>query len=100
MKSSISQLKFFYFTINAIEKPYTTARILENEKLSCLSLQQYPVGDSHNISNGMRAADGSEDTLGLREKAPSRGMRYLVNITSKYHAATRNTSSPSRTHIL
>ena len=31
MKSSISQLTFFYFIIIAIEKPYTTARILENE---------------------------------------------------------------------
>ena len=42
----------------------------------CLSLQQYPVGDSHNINNGMRAVDGSRDTLGLQEKAPTRGMRY------------------------
>ena len=59
----------------------------------CLSLQQYPVGDSHNTNNnGMRAPDGSEDTLGLQEKAPSRGMRYLVNITKKFHVATRNTS--------
>ena len=31
MKSSISQLTLFYFTIIAIEKPYTTARILEDE---------------------------------------------------------------------
>ena len=38
------------------------------------------VGDNHNINNGMRAADGSGDTLGLQEKAPSRGMRYLVNV--------------------
>ena len=67
----------------------------------CLSLQQYPVGDSHNTNNnGMRAPDGSEDTLGLQEKAPSRGMRYLVNITNKFHVATRNTSSPTRTHTL
>ena len=28
----------------------------------------------------MRAADCSGDTLGLQEKAPSRGMRYLKNI--------------------
>ena len=48
--------------------------------MSYVSLQQYPVGDSHNINNGMRAADGSGDTLVLQEKAPSRGMRYLVNI--------------------
>ena len=66
----------------------------------CLSLQQYPVGDSHNIDTGMRAADGSGDTLGQQEKAPSRGMRYLVNITNKFHVATRNTSSPTRTHTL
>ena len=47
----------------------------------------------------MRAADGSGDTLGLQEKAPSRGMRYLVkNITNKFHVATRNASSPTRTH--
>ena len=60
------------------------ARILENEyplNAFCLSLQQYPVGDSRNINNGMRAADGSGDTVGLQEKAQSRGMRYLVNIT-------------------
>ena len=58
----------------------------------CLSLQQYPVGDSHNINNGVRAADGSGDTLGLQEKAPRRGMGYLVNITNKFHVATRKTS--------
>ena len=29
----------------------------------------------------MRAADGSGDTLGLQEKAPSRGMRYIVKIS-------------------
>ena len=56
--------------------------------------------DSHNINNGMRAADGSGDTLGLQEKAPSRGMRYLVSITNKFDVATRNTSSPARTHTL
>ena len=51
------------------------------------------MGDTHNINNGMRAADGSGDTLGLQGKAPSRGMRYLVkNITNKIHVATRNTS--------
>ena len=33
----------------------------------CLSLKQYPVGDSHNINNGMRAVDGSGDTLGLQK---------------------------------
>ena len=66
----------------------------------CLSLLQYPVGDSHNINDGMRAADASGDTIGLQEKAPSRGMRYLVNITNKFHVATRNTSSPTRTHTL
>ena len=42
------------------------------------------MGDSHNINNGMRAADGSGDTQGLQQKAPSRGMRYLVNITNKF----------------
>ena len=41
----------------------------------CLSLQQYPVGDSHNINNSMRAADGSGDTLSLQEDALRRGMR-------------------------
>ena len=55
----------------------------------CLSLQQYPVRDSHNINNGMRAADGSGDTLGLQNTAPSRDMRYLINITNKFHVATR-----------
>ena len=69
--------------------------------MSYVSLQQYPVGDSHNINNGIRAADGSGDTLGLQEKAPSRGMRYLVkNITNKFHVATKNISSPTRTHTL
>ena len=48
----------------------------------------------------MRAADGFGDTLSLQEKAPSRGMRYLVNITNKFHVATRNTSSPTRMHTL
>ena len=49
----------------------------------------------------MRAADGSGDTLGLQEKAPSRGMRYQVkNVTNTFHVATRNTSSPTRTHTL
>ena len=57
-----------------------------------VSLQQYPVGDNHNINNGMRAADGSGDTPGLQEKAPSRGMQYVVNINNKFHGATRNTS--------
>ena len=32
LKSSISQLTCFYFIIIAIEKPYTTARILENKQ--------------------------------------------------------------------
>ena len=44
------------------------------------------------VNNGMRAADGSGDTLGLQEKALSRGMWYLVNITNKFHVDTRNTS--------
>ena len=66
----------------------------------CFSLQQYPVGDSHNINSDMRAADGSGDTLGLQEKAPSRDMRYLVNITNKFHVATRSIPSPTRTHTL
>ena len=49
----------------------------------------------------MRAADDSGDTLCLQEKAPSRGMRYLVkNITNKFQVATRNTLSPTRTHTL
>ena len=49
------------------------------------------VGDGHNINNGMCAADGSGDTLRLQEKAPSRGMRYLVKyITKIKHVATRN----------
>ena len=66
----------------------------------CLSLQQYPVGDRHNINNGMRAADGSGDTLGLQEKAPSIGMRYLVDITSTFHVDTRNALSTTRKHTL
>ena len=49
IKSSISQLTFFYFMIIAIEKPYTTARILENEErvlslptaISCAWQPQY-----------------------------------------------------------
>ena len=65
-----------------------------------LSLQQYPVGDSHNVNNSMRAADGSRETLGLQEKAPSTGMRYLVNIINKFHVVTRNTSSSTLTHTL
>ena len=49
----------------------------------------------------MRAADGSGDTLGLQEKASSRGMRYLViSRIHLFHVATRNTSSPTRTHTL
>ena len=51
--------------------------------MSSVPPQQYPVGGSHNINNGMRAADGSGDMLGLQDKAPSRGMRYLVNTTKK-----------------
>ena len=66
--------------------------------MSSVPPQQYPVGGSHNINNGMRAADGSGDTLGLQEKAPSRGTRYLVNIANKCHVATRNTSSPTPTY--
>ena len=64
----------------------------------CLFLLQYPVGDSHNINDGMRASDGSGGMLGLQEQDPSRGMRYLVNITSIFHVAARSTSSPTRTH--
>ena len=58
---------------------YTRERIMS----SVSYLQQYPVGDSYNINNGMRAADGSGDTLGLQEKALSRRMRYLVNNITK-----------------
>ena len=98
MKSSISQLTFFNFIILiGIEKLLVCSRT--NNEL-CLSLQQYLVGDNHNINNGMRAADGSGDTVGLQEKAPSGGMRYVVNITNNFHVATRNTSSPTRTHTL
>ena len=39
--------------------------------------KQCLVGDSHNINNDMRAADGSGDTLGLQEKAPSTGWASL-----------------------
>ena len=53
------------------------------------------MGDSHIINNGMRAADGSGDKLGLQEKSPSRGMRSVVNSTNIVHVATRNISSPS-----
>ena len=55
------------------------------------------MGDGLNINYGMRAADGSGDTLGLEEMAPSRGMWYLVNTKKKNHVATRNTASPTRT---
>ena len=54
MKSSISQLTFLYFITIAIEKPYTAARLLVHSRTNnelCLSLQQDPVGDSHNINN-------------------------------------------------
>ena len=88
-----------YFIIIARE----TIRLLVNSRANnelCLSLQQYLVGDSHNINNGMPAADGSGDTLGLQETAPSRGMLYLANITNIFHVATRNTSSPTRTYTL
>ena len=66
--------------------------------MSSVSLQQYPAGDSHNINDGRRAADGSGDTLALQENAPSRGI--LVNITNIFHVATGSTSSPTRTHTL
>ena len=60
-----------------------------------------PVGDSHNINSDMRAAESSGDMLSLQEKAPSRGMRYLVIIIKKFLVSTRNTSSsPTRTHTL
>ena len=49
----------------------------------------------------MRAADHPEDTVVRQEKAPSKGMWYLVkNVTNQFHVATRNTSSPTRTHTL
>ena len=48
----------------------------------------------------MRAADGPGDTLGLKEKAPSRGMRYLENITNKFYVATEHALSPTRTNTL
>ena len=67
---------------------------------SYLSLQQHPVSVNHNINNGMRAADGSKETLGLQEKSPSRGLRYLANITNIFDVATRNKSSPTRVHTL
>ena len=90
----------FYFVITAIEKPYTTAVYLRTNNEFSLSLQQYLVGDSHNI-NGMRAAGGSGDTLGLQEKDPKRGVWYLVNnVKQIFHVATRNTSSPTRRHTL
>ena len=101
MKSSISQLTFYCFKIIAREtihdRSYTRERMMSS--VSPYS-SKYPVGDSHNINNGMRAADGSGDKLGLQEKAPSRGMRYLVNITITFHVATRNTLSPTSTHTL
>ena len=80
-----------------LEKPYRRLLVYSrtNNEFFCLSLRQYPVGDNHNINNGMRAADGSGDTLGLQERAPSRGTLYLVNISKMFHAATRNTSSPT-----
>ena len=82
-----------------LEKPYPSARILENEQW-VLSLPRAVSSGSQNINNGTRAADVSGDTLGLQKKASSNGMRYLVNITNKFHVATRNTSSPTRTHKL
>ena len=78
-----------------LEKNHTRFLVYSrtNDEL-CLSLQQYLLRDSHNINNGKRAADMVPETpyVGLQEKAPSRGMRYLVNITKKFHVATRNTS--------
>ena len=92
-----------YFIIIARETihdcSYTRERIRDVSSVSPYS-SILCVGDSHNINNGMRAADGSRDTLGLQEKAPSRGMRYLANITNKFHVATLNTSSPARRHTL
>ena len=58
------------------------------------------MSDGHNINDVMRAADGSGDTLGPQEKVPTSGMRYLVNVINKFHVATRNKSSPTRTHTL
>ena len=62
--------------------------------------EKAPSRDSHNINNSMRAVDGPGDTLGLQEKAPSRGMRCMVHDTNIFHVHTRNTSSPTRTHTL
>ena len=56
--------------------------------------------DSNNINNGMRAAAGSGDTIGLHEKTSSRGMQYLVKYHKKFNVSTRKTSSPTRTHTL
>ena len=54
---------------------YTRERIM-----SPVSLYSSILWVSHTVNNGMRAADGSGDTLGVQKKAPSRSMRYLVKI--------------------
>ena len=55
---------------------YTRERIMSPVSLYYSSI----LWVSHTVNNGMRAADGSGDTLGVQKKAPSRSMRYLVKI--------------------
>ena len=104
MKSSISQLTFFFILQNCYRKTihdcsYTRERIMSSVSPHSSILW---VTSTVSITACVLAADGSGDTLliSLQEKAPSRGTRYLVNITNKFHVATRNTSSPACTHTL
>ena len=47
----------------------------------------------------MCPTDGSGDTLGLQEKAPSREKHaVLKKKANKLHVASRNSSSPTRSH--
>ena len=82
MKSSISQLTYSFAIIAVLKDTRVLAYPRTNDDF-CLSFQQYPVGDGHNINNGMCAAGGFGDTLRLQEKAPSRGMRYLVKYITR-----------------
>ena len=77
MKSSISLLTFSFYNKCYRETIYDCSYSRERI-MSSVSLRQYPVGYSHHINNGMRAADGPGDTLRVQEKAPSRGMRYVA----------------------
>ena len=84
---------FFLFYNNCYRKIIHNCSCAREQIMSSVSpLQQYPVGDSHNTNNDMLAADGSGDTLRRsQEKAPSRGMLYLVNITNIFFMLPQET---------